>query len=113
MGRKVPLPLGPPPSGRVVDAKARGRVKGAAILKIVLNQVTVRNNTYTGETNADSRYMKGKGKLTTTMIGGGAGLGAPIGGLAGGAKAALIRAAALPTPGTADYGLSATHDVVR
>src|SRR5260370_13116926 len=84
IGDKVAIPEGSTASGTVVTAKARGRFKGAAILKIVLNQGTVRNNNYTVDTNADSRYIKGKGKHTATMIGGAAGLGALLAGLPGG-----------------------------
>ncbi len=112
IGDKVAIPEGSTASGTVVTAKARGRFKGAAILKIVLNQVTVRNNNYTVETNADSRYMKGKGKRTATMIGGGAGLGALIGGLAGGGKGALIGAGAGAAAGTAGTAFTDNKDIV-
>ena len=112
IGDKVVIPENSTASGTVVTAKARGRFKGAAILKIVLNQVTVRNNNYTVETNADSRYMKGKGKRTATMIGGGAGLGALIGGLAGGGKGALIGAGAGAAAGTAGTAFTDNKDIV-
>ena len=109
---KVAIPEGSTASGTVVTAKARGRFKGAAILKVVLNQVTVRNSNYAVETNADSRYMKGKGKRTATMIGGGAGLGALIGGLAGGGKGALIGAGAGAAAGTAGTAFTDNKDIV-
>src|SRR5215471_7990252 len=89
IGDKVVIPQGSSATGTVVTAQARGRFKGAAVLKIVLNQITVHDSNYSVETSADSHYMKGKGKRTATMIGGGAGLGALIGGLAGGGKGAL------------------------
>jgi len=112
IGDKVAIPEGSTASGTVVTAKARGRFKGAAILKVVLNQVTVRNSNYAVETNADSRYMKGKGKRTATMIGGGAGLGALIGGLAGGGKGALIGAGAGAAAGTAGTAFTDNKDIV-
>jgi len=94
VGDKVVIPEGATATGTVVEAKARGHFKGAAILKIVLNSVTIRNTNYDVETSADTRYMKGKGKRTAVVIGGGAGLGALIGGLAGGGKGAGIGALA-------------------
>jgi hypothetical protein len=112
VGDKVVIPQGATASGTVVDAKARGRFKGAALLKIVLNSVTVNNNNYNVETSADSRYMKGKGKRTATLIGGGAGLGALIGGLAGGGKGALIGAGAGAGAGTAGTAFTDNKDIV-
>ena len=112
VGDKLVIPQGATASGTVVDAKARGRFKGAALLKIVLNSLTVNNNNYNVETSADSRYMKGKGKRTATLIGGGAGLGALIGGLAGGGKGALIGAGAGAAAGTAGTAFTDNKDIV-
>ncbi|HTC94460.1 MAG TPA: hypothetical protein VK699_13560 [Terriglobales bacterium] len=112
VGDKVVIPQGATASGTVVDAKARGRFKGAAMLKIVLNSVTVNNSNYNVETSADSRSMKGKGKRTATLIGGGAGLGALIGGLAGGGKGALIGAGAGAAAGTAGTAFTDNKDIV-
>jgi len=112
VGDKIVIPQGATASGTVVDAKARGRFKGAAMLKIVLNSVTVNSSNYNVETSADSRYMKGKGKRTATLIGGGAGLGALIGGLAGGGKGALIGAGAGAAAGTAGTAFTDNKDIV-
>lgn len=112
VGEKVVIPEGSTASGTVVDAKSRGKFKGAALLKIVLNSVTVHNNSYQVETSADSHYMKGKGKRTAAVIGGGAGLGALIGGLAGGGKGALIGAGAGAGAGTAGAAFTGNKDIV-
>lgn len=112
IGDKVVIPQGSSATGTVVTAQARGRFKGAAILKIVLNQINVRNSNYPVETSADSRYMKGKGKRTATLIGGGAGLGALIGGVAGGGKGALIGAGAGAAAGTAGTAFTDNKDIV-
>ena len=111
VGEKLVIPEGSTASGTVVDAKSRGKFKGAALLKIVLNSVTVHNNSYQIETSADSHYMKGKGKRTATVIGGGAGLGALIGGLAGGGKGALIGAGAGAAAGTAGAAFTGNKDI--
>jgi hypothetical protein len=73
-------------SGTVVAAKGQGRFKGAGILAIELKTVGGRPVTAT-------EYVvtkKGKGKRSAALIGGGAGGGALIGGLAGGGKGALL-----------------------
>jgi hypothetical protein len=112
IGDKVVIPEGSTATGTVVDAKARGRFKGAAVLNIVLNSVTIRNTNYDVQTSADTHYMKGKGKRTAVAIGGGAGLGALIGGLAGGGKGALIGAGAGAAAGTAGAAFTGNKDIV-
>ena len=71
--------------------KPQGHFKGAAVLPLVLETVTVNNDSCDVKTSSVSRYLKGK--RTATLIGGGAGGGTLIGGLAGGGKGALIGAA--------------------
>jgi hypothetical protein len=56
--------------------------------------------------------MKGKGKRTATLIGGGAGLGAIIGGIAGGGKGAAIGALAGGGAGTAGTAFTNNKDIV-
>ncbi len=55
---------------------------------------------------------RGKGKRSTTMIGGGAGLGALIGGLAGGGKGAVIGLLAGGGAGTAGSGFTGNRQIV-
>ncbi len=52
--------------------------------------MTLNEDRYNVQTSSVDRYQKGKGRLTATFIGGGAGAGALIGGLAGGGKGGLI-----------------------
>jgi hypothetical protein len=87
--------------GTVVDAKALGKFKGGALLAVRLDRVHTRWGSYPVETSSIERAEKGKGKRSATMIGGGAGLGALIGGLAGGGKGAAIGALAGGGAGTA------------
>ena len=86
----VAIPSGAGVSGTVTDVKSPGRFKGEGILTITLNSINVRGVPTTIATSAYSETVKGKGKRTAVMAGGGTGAGALIGGLAGGGKGALI-----------------------
>ena len=83
-GGKVVFPKGAEVLGKVAEAVPQGRFKGAAVLRLVLETVTLNNDSYDVQTSSVNRYQEGKGKRTATFIGGGAGGGALIGGLAGG-----------------------------
>ena len=109
---KVVLPAGAEALGKVVEAVPQGRFKGAAELRLVLETVTVNNDSYDVHTSSVSRYLKGKGKRTATLIGGGAGGGAVIGGLAGGGKGALIGAALGAGAGTAGAAYTGEKEIV-
>ena len=74
---KVVVPAGAEALGKVVEAVPQGRFKGAAVLRLVLESVSVNGDSYDVQTSSVSRYQKGKGKRTATFIGGGAGGGAP------------------------------------
>ena len=67
---------------------------------------------YDVKTNSVSRYLKGKGKRTATLIGGGAGGGALIGGLAGGGRGALIGVAIGAGAGTAGAAYTGEKEIV-
>ena len=86
VGGKVVIPKGSSATGTVTEAKARGKIKGSATLRLVLDSVTVKHTNYDIQTSAVARSMQGKGKRTAELGGGGAAAGALIGGLAGGAK---------------------------
>lgn len=110
-GRTV-IEKGARADGEVVDAKALGRFKGGASLVIKLDRVTTRWGSYPVETSSISRAEKGKGKRTGVMAGGGAGLGALIGGLAGGGKGALIGGLAGAGAGTAGSAFTGNKEIV-
>jgi hypothetical protein len=112
VGGKTVVPAGAEASGRVVEAVAQGRFKGAAVLRLVLESVTVNGEARDVKTSSVSRSLKGKGKRTATLIGGGAGAGALIGGLAGGGKGALIGAAAGAGAGTAGAAYTGNKEIV-
>ena len=99
---------GTPVSGEVVSARGKGRFKGAGDIGISLTEIG-RDRV---ETNVYERNSPGRGKRTAGFIGGGAGLGALIGGLAGGGKGALIGGLAGAGGGTAADAYSGNRDVV-
>ena len=98
--------------GTVLDAKPLGRFKGGAELSIRLDRVHTRWGSYPVATTSVDRAEKGKGKRTAGFIGGGAGLGALIGGLAGGGKGALIGGAAGAGAGTAGTAFTGNKQIV-
>jgi hypothetical protein len=112
VGGKTVIPSGATARGVVTDAKALGRFKGGAVLQIKLNSVTVDGAEHAIETSAVTRAEKGKGKRTAVITGGGAGLGAIIGGIAGGGKGAAIGALAGAGAGGAGSAFTGNKDVV-
>lgn len=109
---KVVIPQGASAAGTVADAAPLGRFKGGARLRVTLNTITVNGKDYKVETAAAGFAKKGKGKRTAGFVGGGAGLGALVGGLAGGGKGALIGAAAGAGAGTAGAAFTGNKDIV-
>ena len=98
--------------GTVIDAKPLGKFKGGAVLAIKLERVHTRWGSYPVATSTISRAEKGKGKRTAVMAGGGAGLGALIGGLAGGGKGAAIGLLAGGGAGTAGAAFTGNKQIV-
>jgi len=106
------IPAGAAARGTVVDAKPLGRFKGGALLELRLNSITVNGTEQRIKTSAVSRTLKGKGKRTAVMAGGGTALGAIIGGLAGGGKGAAIGAAAGAGAGTGGAAFTGNKEIV-
>jgi hypothetical protein len=89
-GGAVAIPAGASVSGTVTNVKSPGRFKGEGVLSITLTSISVGGVPTGIHTSAYTQTVKGKGKRTAVMAGGGTGAGALIGGLAGGGKGALI-----------------------
>ena len=87
---EVAIPSGAGVSGKVVDAKSPGKFKGEGVLSVALTSIDVNGSPTDIETSTYAESVKGKGKRTAVITGGGAGAGALIGGLAGGGKGAVI-----------------------
>ena len=109
---KVIVPSGAEASGKVLQAVPQGRFKGAAVLRLALESITIKGDSYDVHTSSVSRHLKGKGKRTAAMIGGGAGGGALLGGLLGGGKGALIGGAAGAGAGTAGAAYTGNKEIL-
>ena len=109
---EVVIPKGARAEGTVIDAKPLGRFKGGALLSIKLERVHTRWGSYPVATSSIARAEKGKGKRSAGFIGGGAGLGALIGGIAGGGKGAAIGALAGGGAGTAGTAFTGNKQIV-
>lgn len=107
-GGATVFPRGAHVVGTVVAAKGQGKFKGSGALGIQVTSISGRSVS----TSAYEKEQKGKGKRTAGFIGGGAGGGALIGGLAGGGKGALIGGLIGAGAGTAGAAFTGNKDVV-
>lgn len=112
VGGTLVIPDGASATGTVVAAHPLGRFKGGAMLQLRLTSVTINGQNIPVSTASFARSEKGKGKRSATLIGGGAGLGALIGGLAGGGKGAAIGALAGAGAGTAGTAFTGNKEIV-
>jgi len=89
-GDTVAVPAGSAASGEVLLAHRRGMFKGRSVLALTLTRLDVRGTTYRIDTGSLARTKKGKGKRSAALIGGGAGMGMLIGGVATGGVGLLV-----------------------
>jgi hypothetical protein len=105
------VPKGTQVGGVIDEAHKRGRFKGASVLELRLTSMTLNGTEYHLRTADLTERKKGKGKRSAAMIGGGAGLGMLIGGIASGGTGLLIGGLAGAGAGTAGAGLTGNRDL--
>jgi len=108
---QIAIPERTPVYGVIDAAHHRGRFKGRSILELRLTSMELNGRRYALDTGDDVRSKKGKGKRTAALIGGGAGLGMLVGGLASGGVGLLVGGLAGGGAGTAVSGLTGNRDI--
>lgn len=108
----VAIPRGTNISGTVEDAKPLGRFAGGAMLQIRLDSININGSEVSVHASARSFSIKGKGKRTGIMAGGGAALGGIVGGIAGGGKGAAIGLLAGGGAGGAGAAFTGNKEIV-
>jgi len=106
VGNHILLPRGSEVSGTVRECGPSGRLKGRAVVSLVLDRIDAGGNSYVLAAAPVTRVSAGHVTRNWSLIGGGSGVGALIGGLAGGGTGALIGAGAGAAAGTAGAALS-------
>jgi hypothetical protein len=108
---RVILPKGTPVGGIVDESHRRGHFKGRSVLELRLTSLTLNGQQYPLNTHDMRESKKGKGRRSAGLIGGGAGLGMLIGGIASGGTGLLIGGLAGGGAGTAAAGLTGNRDL--
>jgi hypothetical protein len=103
---RVIVPKGSNATLKLVNANSAGKYKGTSELTVSLDSFTYQGKTYMVSTTDVQEKGSSRGKRSAAVIGGGAVLGAIIGGIAGGGKGAAIGAAAGGGGGAAVQGLT-------
>ena len=90
VGNSVAIPRGTPVNGIVDASHRRGHFKGRSILELRLTSMELNGQKYDLDTRDNVRTKKGKGKRSAAFIGGGAGLGMLVGGVATGGVGLVV-----------------------
>ena len=109
-GREV-LPVGARVQGRVTTSHPSGHLEGRAVLGITLDSVEVKGAKVPITTSLDTKSSEAHKKRNIEIIGGGAGIGALVGALAGGGKGAGIGAAVGGAAGTGGAAATGVEQV--
>jgi hypothetical protein len=100
------------PVGGVVDVShRRGHFKGRSLLELRLTSMTLNGTKYPLTTRDLARSKKGKGRRSTGLIAGGAGLGMLVGGVASGGAGLVVGGLVGGGAGTAAAGLTGNRDI--
>jgi len=98
--------------GGVVDVShRRGHFKGRSMLELRLTSLTLNGTQYPLATRDLARSKRGKGRRSTALIGGGAGLGMLVGGVATGGVGLVVGGLVGGGAGTAAAGLTGNRDI--
>lgn len=111
VGDRVALPKGAEVKGKVTQAVPSGRLKQRAELWVTLTEVSAKGKSYEIATTTAGHKEGSKATRDIIFIGGGAGAGAAIGGIAGGGKGAAIGTAVGAGGGTAAAMLTGQRDI--
>jgi hypothetical protein len=98
-------------TGEVTAAKASGRLKDPGYLRLAIHSIEINGKEVALETSPVLLKGQSHKKRNIAMIGGGAGAGALIGGIAGGGKGALIGSAVGAGAGTTGAYATGKKDV--
>ena len=109
--QSVLVPKGSPVGGVVVVSHERGHFKGRSLLELRLTSLTLNGSEYPLTTRAMAEGKKGKGKRTAAFIGGGAGVGMLVGGIATGGVGLVVGGLVGGGAGTAAAGLTGNRDL--
>jgi hypothetical protein len=105
------VPKGARVKGRVDASHKRGHFKGSSVLELRLTSIELNGAEHRLETRDLAEQKKGKGRRSAGFIGGGAGVGMMIGGLAAGPAGVLMGGLAGGGAGTAAAGLTGNRDL--
>ena len=108
---KTLLPKGTGVRGTIQESDDSGRLRGRAILALTLESVEWNGRTYALRTETHRRVSASHKKRNAVLVGGASGVGALIGGIAGGGKGALIGAGAGAVAGTAGAGATGKREI--
>jgi hypothetical protein len=110
-GDRIAIPKGSGVQGVVDASHKRGHFKGSSILQLRLTSVSINGQSYQLDSHDMTETKKGKGKRSAAMIGGGAGAGMLIGGIASGGVGLLVGGLIGGGAGTAAAGMTGNRDI--
>jgi len=105
------VPKGADVNGVVAESHRGGHFKGRSMLELRLTSLVVNGTTYPLQTADLEKTRKGKGKRSAAMIGGGAGLGMLVGGVATGGVGLVVGGLVGGGAGTAAAGLTGNKNL--
>jgi hypothetical protein len=106
LDNQVVIPQGADARVRLAEDRSAGHFRGRSLLKVELVSVTAHGTSYNVQTDPVEKQGASRGKNTAEKIGGGAGVGAIIGGIFGHGKGAATGVGLGAGAGVVDQGLT-------